>query len=208
MFDRDNRVPFEEEVLKELKPNSEWLKELSIISYLGIEFPKWVGHPSFTRLVYVMIRNCKNYTSLPPLGQLPSLKELFICHMDKVKFIGSELTGTNELTIDAFPSLEVLRFKNMWGWEIWSTNNEVFGAVFPCLRELHIENCPKLIEFSLETLPSLEILWFKNICGWKISSTNSEVSMFPCLRELHIEKCSKLIEFLLIQFMWTRLDSI
>ncbi|KAJ0860848.1 putative leucine-rich repeat domain superfamily [Helianthus annuus] len=82
----------QKEVLEELKPDSEWLKELSIDSYGGMEFPKWVGHPSFHRLVHVSIRNCKNCTSLPQLGQLPSLKKLYISSMPNVEFIGSELT--------------------------------------------------------------------------------------------------------------------
>ncbi|MFS7925213.1 putative leucine-rich repeat domain superfamily [Helianthus anomalus] len=108
----------QKEVLEELKPDSEWLKELAVKSYGGIEFPKWVGHPSFHRLVHVSIRNCKNCTSLPPLGQLPSLKELYIRSMPNVEFIGSELTGTNQLTVAAFPSLEILWFIDMQGWEI------------------------------------------------------------------------------------------
>ncbi|KAM0009726.1 putative virus X resistance protein-like, coiled-coil [Helianthus debilis subsp. tardiflorus] len=185
----------EKEVLEELKPDSEWLKELSVESYGGIEFPKWVGHPSFHQLVHVSIRNCKNCTSLPPLGQLPSLKELFISSMPSVEFIGSELTGTNQLTVVAFPSLEILRFESMRGWEIWSTNNEVSDAVFPCLRELQIEYCPKLIEVSLKTLLSIEVLRFKNMCGWKGWSTNSEVSVLPSLTELHIESCPNMNEF-------------
>ncbi|XP_022002934.1 putative disease resistance RPP13-like protein 1 [Helianthus annuus] len=185
----------QKEVLEELKPDSEWLKELSVESYGGIEFPKWVGHPSFHRLVHVSIRNCKNCTSLPPLGQLPSLKELYISRMPNVKFIGAELTGTNQLTVAAFPSLEILRFKSMHGWQVWSTNNEVSDAVFPCLRELQIEDCPKLIEVSLKTLLSVEVLYFKNMCGWKGWSTNSEVSVLPSLTELHIESCPNMNEF-------------
>ncbi|KAJ0483826.1 putative leucine-rich repeat domain superfamily [Helianthus annuus] len=42
----------------------------------------------------------------------------------------------------------------MWGWKMWSTND----AVFPCLRELHINNCPELIDVSAEALPSLRVL--------------------------------------------------
>ncbi|MFS7925299.1 putative P-loop containing nucleoside triphosphate hydrolase, leucine-rich repeat domain superfamily [Helianthus anomalus] len=185
----------EKEVLEELKPDSEWLKELAVKSYGGIEFPKWVGHPSFHRLVHVSIRNCKNCTSLPPLGQLPSLKELSISSMPNVKFIGSELTGTNQLTVAAFPSLEILRFESMHGWEVWSTNNEVFDAVFPCLRELQIVDCPKLVEVSLKPLLSLEMLMFKNMGRWKGWPTNREVSVLPCLSKLHIVNCSKTIEF-------------
>ncbi|KAJ0673260.1 putative virus X resistance protein-like, coiled-coil [Helianthus annuus] len=119
----------EKEVLEELKPDSEWLKELAVKSYGGMEFPKWVGHPLFHRLVHVSIRNCKNCTSLPQLGQLPSLKKLYISSMPNVEYIGSELTGTNQLTVAAFPSLEILRFESMHGWEVWSTNNEVSDAV-------------------------------------------------------------------------------
>ncbi|KAJ0860875.1 putative virus X resistance protein-like, coiled-coil [Helianthus annuus] len=185
----------QKEVLKELKPDSEWLKELAVKSYGGIEFPKWVGHPSFHRLVHVSISDCENCTSLPPLGQLPLLKELYIRWMPNVKFIGSELTGTNQLTVAAFPSLEILRFKSMHGWEVWSTNNEVSDAVFPCLRELQIEDCPKLIEVSLKTLLSVEVLRFKNISGWEGWSTNSEVSVLPSLTELHIESCPNMNEF-------------
>ncbi|KAJ0633559.1 putative virus X resistance protein-like, coiled-coil [Helianthus annuus] len=185
-------VTLEEEVVKELKPDSEWLKELAINSYCGVEFPKWVGNPSFDQLVHLSIRHCKNCTSLPPLGQLPSLKELFINGMDEVKFIGSELTGTNQLSVVAFSLLEILSFKNMVGWEVWSTNNNVLDVVFPCLRELHIEHCPKLIEVSLKTLPSLEILRFKYMRGWKVWSTNNAV--FPCLNELCINNCPNLVE--------------
>ncbi|KAM0061949.1 putative virus X resistance protein-like, coiled-coil [Helianthus debilis subsp. tardiflorus] len=183
----------QKEVLEELKPDREWLKELAVKSYGGIEFPKWVGHPSFHRLVDVSISDCKNCTSLPPLGQLPSLKELYISSMPNVKFIGLEFTGTNQLTFAAFPSLEILRFRNMSSWEVWLTNNEVFDAMFPCLRELEILHCPKLIEFSPETLPSLEIIRL-DMCGWKGWSINGEVSVLSHLRELHIGGCSILIE--------------
>ncbi|KAJ0860883.1 putative virus X resistance protein-like, coiled-coil [Helianthus annuus] len=182
----------QKEVLEELKPGSEWLKELSIDSYMGTRFPEWVGDSSFRQLVHVSMRNCKNCTSLPPLGQLPSLKELYISRMPIVKFIGSELTGTNQLTVAAFPSLEILTFLDMQGWEVWSTNNEVFNAVFPCLQKLEIENCPKLIEFSPKALPALEYLNFEDMLGWKTWSTND--ADFPCLQELHIIKCPQLID--------------
>ncbi|KAI7731775.1 hypothetical protein M8C21_009170 [Ambrosia artemisiifolia] len=141
------------------------------------------------------IKGCVNCKSLPPLGQLPSLKELFIGDMPNVKFIGSELTGTDQFTVSAFPSLEILTFRNMKGWEVWSTNNEVFDAVFPCLRELNIQECPQLIEVSLKPLLSVEILRLRDMRGWKGWSINSEVSVLPYLREFHIDNCPKLIKF-------------
>ncbi|KAJ0665699.1 putative P-loop containing nucleoside triphosphate hydrolase, leucine-rich repeat domain superfamily [Helianthus annuus] len=119
----------EKEVLNELKPRSDKLKMLEVECYEGMEFPKWVGDPSFNRLVHVSLRACRKCTSLPPLGRLPSL--------------------------------EILRFEDMSSWEVWSTNSE---AVFPCLRELEIKNCPNLIDVSLEALPSLRVLTIYKCC--------------------------------------------
>ncbi|KAI7729552.1 hypothetical protein M8C21_026417 [Ambrosia artemisiifolia] len=75
--------------------------------------------------------------------------------MDKVKVIGLELTGT---TNAAFLSLESLGFEDMPGWEIWITNNHDSDQMFPCLRELRIKECPKLVKVSVGELPSLRIL--------------------------------------------------
>ncbi|MFS7925387.1 putative leucine-rich repeat domain superfamily [Helianthus anomalus] len=151
----------EEEVLNELKPNSDTLKTLSVVSYGGTQISNWVGDRSFHELVDVSIRGCKKCTSLPPFGLLPSLKRLQIEGMDEVKIIGLELTGND---VNAFRSLEVLRFEDMSGWEGWSTKNEGSAAVFTCLKELYVKNCPKLINVSLQALPSLKVLEI-NTCG-------------------------------------------
>ncbi|MFS7926202.1 putative P-loop containing nucleoside triphosphate hydrolase [Helianthus anomalus] len=66
------------EVLNGLKPCQDELIKLIIRSYGGLEFPNWVGDPSFLYLKHVSISGCKRCTSIPPLGQLPSLKELLI----------------------------------------------------------------------------------------------------------------------------------
>ncbi|KAJ0717339.1 putative virus X resistance protein-like, coiled-coil [Helianthus annuus] len=119
----------EKEVLNELKPRSDKLKKLEVECYEGMEFPNWVGDPSFNRLVHVSLRACRKCTSLPPLGRLPSL--------------------------------EILRFEDMSSWEVWSTNSE---AMFPCLRELQIKNCPNLSDVSLIALPSLRVLTIYKCC--------------------------------------------
>ncbi|KAD6453337.1 hypothetical protein E3N88_08042 [Mikania micrantha] len=138
----------EKDVLNELKPRNDYLKELKIDVFGGLEFPNWVGDPSFHNLKHVAIRDCNKCTSLPPLGQLPSLKELFIEGFDELKVVGLELLGTGL----GFTSLEILSFVRMPMWEKWS------GVVFPCLQKLRIENCPNLSEISLEALPSLKTL--------------------------------------------------
>ncbi|KAJ0860217.1 putative leucine-rich repeat domain superfamily [Helianthus annuus] len=142
----------EKAVLNELKPCVDKLIQLKVRSYGGLEFPNWVGDPSFLHLKHVSISGCKRCISIPPLGQLPSLKELLIEGLHRVEVVGFELFGAG----CAFPSLEILSFDDMRGWKKWS------GAVFPSLQKLEIKNCPNLVEVTLEALPSLSDLKLDN----------------------------------------------
>ncbi|KAJ0717021.1 putative P-loop containing nucleoside triphosphate hydrolase, leucine-rich repeat domain superfamily [Helianthus annuus] len=138
----------EKDVLNELKPCHDKLLKLKIRSYGGFEFPKWVGDPSFLHLKHVSISGCKRCTSIPPLGQLPSLKELLIEGLHGVEVVGFELFGAG----CAFPSLESLSFSDMRGWKKWS------AVLFSRLQKLSISGCPNLVEVTLEALPSLNDL--------------------------------------------------
>ncbi|PWA82641.1 NB-ARC domains-containing protein [Artemisia annua] len=203
----------ENEVMNALKPHSDNLKDLKIESYGGKVFPKWIGDPSFHQLTSVSIWGGRNCTILPPLGQLPSLKKLDIRSLNEVKVVGSEFLGTGI----AFPKLESLRFQDMSGWEVWSTNSGV-DAVFPRLQKLEISYCPNLAEVSLEALPSLRVLHISS-CGdgvltclirvasaitklriWSISGLSDEVwreakasKVLVNLRKLEVTFCSKLV---------------
>nr|GEV09412.1 hypothetical protein [Tanacetum cinerariifolium] len=126
----------ENAILDALEPYNDCLEKLGIANYLGLEFPKWVGDPSFRQLTRVSIRGCKKCTSLQPLGQLESLKELSIQDMGDVKVVWS----TNG-------------------------RSGVADSVFPCLEELNIEGCP-LVEVSLKApLLSLRDVRIDN-CGY------------------------------------------
>nr|XP_043628078.1 putative disease resistance RPP13-like protein 1 [Erigeron canadensis]XP_043628086.1 putative disease resistance RPP13-like protein 1 [Erigeron canadensis]XP_043628094.1 putative disease resistance RPP13-like protein 1 [Erigeron canadensis] len=151
----------ENEVFNELKLSNDALKILKIKSYPGTKFPNWVGDLSFYKLVCVSIFECRNCKSLPTLGRLPSLKDLYIRGMDAVKVIGLELLGSEGVS---FPSLEVLIFQSMLGWCEWSTYGGDVDAVFPCLGELRIYDCPELVDISLQALPSLRALVIEG-CG-------------------------------------------
>ncbi|PWA52635.1 NBS-LRR resistance-like protein [Artemisia annua] len=180
----------ENDVLDALKPYNECLKRLGVVNYPGLEFPKWVGDPSFRHLARVSIRGCKKCTSLPPLGQLQSLKELAIQDMGDVKVVGSEFSGTGF----AFPSLEVLSFEGMQGWEVWSTNGTstagvIKDAVFPHLKKLHIIVCPNLGEISLKALPSLRDLRIRE-CGDGV--LRSLVHAAPSVTKLDMDSISGL----------------
>ncbi|KAF5775372.1 putative leucine-rich repeat domain superfamily [Helianthus annuus] len=168
-------VILEKEVLNELRPHDEKLIQFEIRSYGGLEFPSWVGDPSFLNLKHVSISGCKRCTSLPPLAQLPSLKELYIKGLYGVEVVNFELFVTGR----TFPSLEILSFSNMRGWKKW------FGVVFPRLQRLEIEDCPNLVEAKLVAMPSLKVLEI-NDCP---SLVQLSVEALTSLNVLVLDKC-------------------
>ncbi|KAF2323147.1 hypothetical protein GH714_033669 [Hevea brasiliensis] len=135
----------EREVLEKLQPHTN-LKELTIKNYGGTAFPFWlVERSSLSNIVCLCLSNCKYCISLPPLGQLHSLKDLSITGFYAVETIGPEFYGSDGLATKPFESLQTLRFKEMVEWEEWFPfENDIEGRAFPCLQELYVENCPKL----------------------------------------------------------------
>ncbi|PWA86158.1 NB-ARC domains-containing protein [Artemisia annua] len=194
----------EKDVLDALKPYNDCLKRLDIVNYLGLGFPKWVGDPSFRHLASVSICGCKKCTSLPPLGQLQSLKELSIQDTGDVKVVGSEFFGIG-LT---FPSLESLCFRNMLGWEVWSTNSRsrVGDSVFPCLKELNIEDSPLpslrdliisscgdgMLRSLVHVAPSVTKLNIRNISGLTNEVWRGVILDLKAVEELEVTRCDEI----------------
>ncbi|CAL5331117.1 unnamed protein product [Camellia sinensis] len=151
---RDGRV--ETEVLDMLQPHKN-LKELHIEGYLGIGFPNWIGDPLFSNMADLSLDNCGNCASLPPLGQLSSLKKLYIEGMSVLKHVSCELYGQGGAK--PFQLLETLRFKDMPEWEYWYTfGDDKEVEPFTHVSELSIENCPKLVGMLPSDLPCLNNL--------------------------------------------------
>ncbi|XP_077225805.1 disease resistance protein RGA2-like [Tasmannia lanceolata] len=129
---------------------------------------------------------CLRLSNLPPLGQLPSLRNLEIQGLHAVKQINQEFYGNNTLNGFSFPSLKRLSLSFMMSLEIWASVEK--GGAFPCLNELKIEDC-KLI-----TLPC-----FVHLTSVLISHLD-EMSSFPesflqhgnALQHLEISYCKKL----------------
>ncbi|XP_034702853.1 putative disease resistance protein At3g14460 [Vitis riparia] len=175
-------------VLHHLEPQSN-LNELNIYSYGGPEFPDWIRNGSFSKMAVLSLKDCKKCTSLPCLGQLPSLKRLWIQGMDGVKNVGSEFYGETCLSAEKlFPSLESLWFVNMSEWEYWEDWSSSIDSSFPCLRTLTIYNCRKLIKKIPTYVPLLTRLYVDN-CP-KLEST---LLRLPSLKEIEVTKCNEAV---------------
>ncbi|KAE9607406.1 putative winged helix-turn-helix DNA-binding domain, leucine-rich repeat domain, L [Lupinus albus] len=170
-------------VLENLQPPVN-LKELTILHYGGTRFPNWFGHDYLSNIVSLNLINCKFCFSLPPLGILPSLKSLYIIKLEGIETIGPEFYGNNSF-VAPFGSLQYLLFQRMNAWEEWDCRNEL-GA-FPCLKELHMIECPQLKTQLPGHLPSLLTLIIRN-CMQLVTS-------LPCaqaIHELHLSDCGNL----------------
>ena len=141
-------------VLNNLQPHSN-LKRLTIYRYGGSRFPDWFGGSSILNMVSLRLWDCDNVSALPPLGQLPSLKHLYIVRLRGVERVGAEFYGAEP----SFVSLKALSFKGMSKWKEWSCLGG-HGGEFPRLKELYIEDCPMLtgdLPTHLPLLTKLEI---------------------------------------------------
>ncbi|KAJ1413482.1 P-loop containing nucleoside triphosphate hydrolase [Sesbania bispinosa] len=175
----------EREVLQKLQP-SKHLEELSIREYGGTRFPDWFGDNSLSNVVSLTLWKCGNCVVLPPLGLLPSLKNLSIEGLSEIMAIGSEFYGNGSSSSSIpFPSLETLSFSGMEGWEEWEC--KIVRGAFPRLQKISIGNCPKLKGHLPEQLPCLMTVTIYD-CKQLVAS----IARAPSIHHLYLKNCGKL----------------
>ncbi|XP_062115458.1 putative disease resistance RPP13-like protein 1 [Humulus lupulus] len=176
----------EKEILSALEPHAS-LKAFTIRGYRGNSFPNWIGNHS--NVVRVNLWHCETCSFLPPLGQLPSLKDLAIRGLYGVVKISSEFyysTGADSslgTKTKPFRYLESLSFEDMRELQEWSFIEKLgfesceklkvslLPNYFPSLRELVIDECEQLMPFlpvaqpTEASFPPLEILQIKGCDG-------------------------------------------
>ncbi|XP_021826374.1 putative disease resistance RPP13-like protein 1 [Prunus avium] len=175
------------DVLDKLQPCMN-LEKLTIKLYGGTSFPNWLGDSAFNKIKVMHLKDCHYCFELPPLGQLPALKELVICKMKFLRTLGPELYGQ---PFQPFQSLERLEFTEMAEWEEWVPSGSG-GPDFPHLQELILEMCPKLRGSLPCDLPCLKKLSVEG-CGvlhdqraTAATSTSTNLN-YNSLQELKIE---------------------
>ncbi|XP_031129955.1 disease resistance protein RGA2-like [Ipomoea triloba] len=145
------------DVMEALKPPPE-LQTLELNGYGGIHLPSWILL-SLDNLRILRIDECLNWSSLPPLGKLPSLETLRIWWMKELRYVGREFLGVTEVGGVAFPKLKKLKFSYCEEWEEWEDlKEEATIIIMPCIRELLLKGCWKLKTVPHHLLSRLEYL--------------------------------------------------
>ncbi|KAF5181245.1 Disease resistance protein rga2 [Thalictrum thalictroides] len=151
-----------------------------IKGYQGALLPSWMT--LLHNLRKIQLFRCWNCETLPPLGQLPRLQVLKISELSSLKCIGVEFCGEVGRQLKGFPSLEDLSLEMMPDLEKWEFPL-LNDALFPCLRNLRLWNCPKLETPSIFT--ALQTL----IISHKGSILPGEIENLTILKSLEIEDC-------------------
>ncbi|KAI3925303.1 hypothetical protein MKX01_035420 [Papaver californicum] len=152
-----------ESVLEYLHPHLN-IKRMTLTHFLGSKLPRWLENDSsLPNLRSLKIQDCVNCTMLPALGNLPSLEELYIENLGSIKDIGNGFYGIGSsckyVKETAFPKLEELHIVDMAKLEHWDfiAQDE---KIMPCIRDLDVRNCPKLIvlpHFFPDTLKNVNV---------------------------------------------------
>ncbi|KAM0009636.1 putative P-loop containing nucleoside triphosphate hydrolase, leucine-rich repeat domain superfamily [Helianthus debilis subsp. tardiflorus] len=174
----------EKEVLNELKPRSDKLKMLEVECYQGMEFPNWVGDPSFNRLVHVLLRSCRKCTSLPPLGRLLSLEILRLEDMSSWKVWSSN----GEVMFPRLRELQLKRCPNL---------NDVSLIALPSLRVLKIyECCESVLRSLVRAASSTTEIEIGSILGLTDEVWRGVIENLGAVEKLSIEYCDE------IRYLW------
>nr|CAD1829562.1 unnamed protein product [Ananas comosus var. bracteatus] len=172
----------DEQVLESLQPHTR-LKELTIKGFVGCKFPSWLDNPCGLHTIHLL--DCKRCETLPPLGQLPSLKYLDIGGLDAVAEIGQEFSGNG--AIEGFPSLKELVLDDMLNLKEWIYQEK--DEFLPCLTDLEVRNCPVLRELP-RLPPTLERIWISETGIHALPTMHASSS--SSLSSLQIHECAQL----------------
>lgn len=152
----------DENLMKGLRPHPN-LKNLYVEWYKGVRFPSWLA--SLTNLVELEISNsmCNH---LPPMYQLPCLRDLSLKYMPNLKHI-----ATSSHSFSSYPSPSLSKLKSLY--------------------LIEIQDLEFLAEQWLQNLASLENLTIEACAGLKSLPLSRSIQHLTSLKSLEIRGCEE-----------------
>ncbi|XP_056683834.1 disease resistance protein RGA2 isoform X2 [Spinacia oleracea] len=196
--EHDVYADVEEDVLKWLQPPPS-VKRLKVWGWKGVQFPRW-GMNEFPYLVYISIRSCHRCNHLPSFSRLPHLRFLRLCDLSVLEYIesgGDDNSIRSSSAEKYFPSLESLMLLDLPELKGWSRLEEHQNSLmqrlyFPCVSELWIEGCSKLM--WVPVVPRLESLDANEIHGKLLKDLlSAEESALFTMKWLNIHSVQELV---------------
>ncbi|XP_062233126.1 putative disease resistance RPP13-like protein 1 isoform X2 [Phragmites australis] len=128
----------EEDVLEALQPHQN-LKRLDIMGWMGVKSPSWLESKWLSYLELIFLSGCNAWEQLPPLGQLPSVRTIWLQRLKMLRQIGPEAYGSGSQQVP-FQSLEELVLDDMPELSEWLWSGQTMRNV----RNIVIKDCEKL----------------------------------------------------------------
>jgi Leucine-rich repeat (LRR) protein len=128
----------EEDVLEALQPH-ENLKRLDIMGWMGVKSPSWLENEWLSNLEHIFLSGCNAWEQLPPLGQLTSIRTIWLQRLKMLRQIGPEAYGSSSQQ-KPFQSLEELVLDDMPELNVWLWS----GHTMMNLHNVVIKDCKKL----------------------------------------------------------------
>uniref|UniRef100_A0A8R7PYW0 Disease resistance protein RGA3 n=2 Tax=Triticum urartu TaxID=4572 RepID=A0A8R7PYW0_TRIUA len=144
-------------VLEKLVP-PRTLEQFMLNGYMSKDFPDWMSQISsyLPCITYLRLSDLGTCDTLPPFGQLPNLRSLFMQNIPNIRKIGREFYREDKMCT----KLRRIQLKSMGNLvEWWTTRsgeeNEEF--LIPNLHRVDLIDCPKL---KFLPYPPRCMLWF------------------------------------------------
>ncbi|KAK3440922.1 hypothetical protein EUGRSUZ_B01177 [Eucalyptus grandis] len=155
----DNNGNNDKVLLDELRPPSN-LRKLTIWSYQGEGFPRWMMNSlvsSLPHLVELHFHNCKRCKRLPSLGQLSRLKSLSIWDLPELEYIEWDHSSPSTALFPSLSKLVISDCKKLKAVTLTpSDQSSTSTASFVSLSKLTIRGC-EILE-AMPLTPHLEEL--------------------------------------------------
>ncbi|KAL7176744.1 hypothetical protein ACSBR2_030150 [Camellia fascicularis] len=167
-----------EDVLEGLKPCGN-LKVLKLKKFEGQNFASWMmsGRDAqlLQNLVKIELSKCTRCEQVPPLGHLPHLEVIKMFGLSNLKRIGPEFYGCHSVVNHDQCNDGIIT--GSYSGAVTTATTKATAVVFQALRELHLEDMPKIEEW----------------CGLGVSSSSLDTTMFfPLLEFVRIRYCPEL----------------